>query len=306
MRYRRLGKTRLEVSVIGVGTWQFSGEWGRGYEQAEVSAIVDRARELGLNLIDTAECYGDHLAEELVGTAIRDDREHWVVATKFGHRFHTERFGQGRSSPTDVRSDHWSPDEVLAQLDASLRALQTDHVDVYLMHSAADEVFFDDALWAALADEVRKGRIRHLGVSLPTPPSVRQVEAAPGFGIEVVQVAYNRIDRRAEERVLPLCAEHDLGVLIREPLANGFLSGKYRPGAVVNDPRDWRSQMDEAEIERRLQVVAEVERSELPSGAPMAEWAIAWCLRHPAVSSVIPGAKSVEQLEQNAQAAELA
>ncbi len=304
MRYRRLGKTGLEVSVVGLGTWQFSGEWGRRYEQAEVGAMVERARELGLNLIDTAECYGDHLAEQLVGSAISDDRERWIVATKFGHRFHLERM-QGHWSPSDVRTDHWSPEEVLAQLAASLRALRTDYVDVYQMHSAPDEVFFDEELWAALGDEVRKGTIRYVGVSLPGSGSTRQVEAAPAFGISVVQVAYNRIDRTAEQAVLPLCAELDLGALVREPLANGFLSGKYRPGAVVADPRDWRSQLDEADVARRLEVVAEVERSELPPDVPMAQWAIAWSLGGPAVSAVVPGAKSVGQLEANARAADL-
>jgi aryl-alcohol dehydrogenase-like predicted oxidoreductase len=99
-----------------------------------------------------------------------------------------------------------------------------------------------------------------------------------------------------------LCAELDLGVLVREPLANGFLSGRR---SAVTDPTDWRSQLGEAEVERRLAVVAEVDRSELPAGVPMAQWAIAWCLRRPEVSSVIPGAKSVEQLEANARAADV-
>jgi aryl-alcohol dehydrogenase-like predicted oxidoreductase len=91
MRYRRLGSTGLEVSVIGLGTWQFSGEWGKHFTQAEVDALVGRAGELSVNLIDTAECYGDHLAESLVGPAIAADRDRWAVATKFGHRFHAER-----------------------------------------------------------------------------------------------------------------------------------------------------------------------------------------------------------------------
>jgi myo-inositol catabolism protein IolS len=305
MRYRRLGKTGLEVSVVGLGTWQFSGEWGRRYEQDEVDAIVERARELGLNLIDTAECYGDHSAEELIGSAIAADRERWIVATKFGHRFHPERM-QGRWSPGSVRTDHWSVGDVLGQLEASLRALRTDYLDVYQTHGAPNDVFFDEELWAALGEEVRKGTIRHLGVSLPGEEPLQQVAAATRLGVEVAQVTYNRIDRSAEKEVLPACAELDLGVLVREPLANGFLSGKYRAGRIVTDPHDWRSQLGEAEIERRLKIVAEVERSELPSAVPMAQWAIAWCLRRSEVACVTPGAKSVEQLEANAGAAESA
>src|SRR5919198_6353956 len=118
MRYRRLGSTGLDVSVVGLGTWQLGGEWGRGYEQSDVDAIVDRARELGVNLVDTAECYGDHRAEELIGSAIAADRERWIVATKFGHRFHPERM-EGQWSPGSVRTDHWSPAEVRSQLEAS-------------------------------------------------------------------------------------------------------------------------------------------------------------------------------------------
>lgn len=98
MKYRRLGKTDLKVSVVGVGTWQFGGEWGKPFTQPEVDRILDRAKALGINLVDTAECYGDHLSELLVGRAIQNDRASWVVATKVGHKFHenfdrTERLG---------------------------------------------------------------------------------------------------------------------------------------------------------------------------------------------------------------------
>ena len=88
MNYRRLGRTELRVSTVGVGTWQFGGEWGKAFSQQEVNQILGRAKELGINLIDTAECYGDHLSERLVGETIKSDRDSWVVATKFGHRFH--------------------------------------------------------------------------------------------------------------------------------------------------------------------------------------------------------------------------
>ncbi len=85
MKYRRLGKTEMSVSVIGIGTWQLGGEWGKNFEQAEVDAMIDKGAEMGINLIDTAECYGDHLSEELVGHAIKGRREKWIIATKFGH-----------------------------------------------------------------------------------------------------------------------------------------------------------------------------------------------------------------------------
>lgn len=109
MKYRRLGRTGLRVSVVGIGTWQLGGEWGRSFTQQEVDALLGRARELGVNLVDTAECYGDHLAEALIGQAIQRHRDDWVVATKFGHRFHPQALGHDRGSPVAVRSDHWTP-----------------------------------------------------------------------------------------------------------------------------------------------------------------------------------------------------
>ena len=112
MKVRRLGRTGLkfEVSVIGVGTWQLGGEWGRRFTQPEVDRLLGRARELGVNLVDTAECYGDHLAEALIGGAIHQQRDDWVVATKFGHRFHPEAVQQGNGSPARLRTNSLDAD----------------------------------------------------------------------------------------------------------------------------------------------------------------------------------------------------
>jgi myo-inositol catabolism protein IolS len=305
MRYRRLGRTGLAVSVVGIGTWQLSGEWGRRFTQPEVDQLLGRAQQLGVNLVDTAECYGDHLAEALIGGAIHHHRAHWVIASKFGHRFHPEALQQGGGSPTQLRSDHWSPAEVVAQLEASLRALRTDHVDLYQLHSGPDEVFDRHDLWEALHQQIAKGKIRHLGVSLGGD-DIHQARRAGQVGVGVVQVGYNRLDRTAERAVLPACLDQDLGVIVREPLANGYLSGSYRPGSWVTASDDWRSGHDPAEVQRKLELVEHIRRTEVPEGMTMAQWALAWCLRHPAVSSVVAGSKSVQQLQANAAAADLA
>jgi diketogulonate reductase-like aldo/keto reductase len=195
MKYCRLGKTGLRVSVVGVGTWQLSGEWGRRFTQHEVDRLIGRARELGVNLVDTAECYGDHLAEALVGQAIHQQRDDCVVATKFGHRFHPEAMQQARWSPAAVRTDHWTPKEVVAQLEGSLRALRTDYVDLYQFHSGADEIFDQDGLWEALDQQVAKGTVRYLGISLGSNTNVDQARRAAQVGASVIQVTYNRLDR---------------------------------------------------------------------------------------------------------------
>ncbi len=294
MQYRTLGSTGLKVSVVGVGTWQFGGEWGRTYTQPEADAIFDAARETGINLIDTAECYGDHTSERFIGESIKRDREKWIVATKFGHKFH-ENF---------TRDDIVDPGGVLKQLEDSLRALQTDYIDLYQFHSHSDELFQTEGLWEMLAKEKEKGKIRHLGISLRSNTNLWQTEQAKVVDAEAIQVVYNRLDRAPEAEVLPCCEKNDLGVLARVPLASGYLSGKYKAGAKfpANDVRNaWHTD------EQREKALAEVEKiraEEVPEGADMASWALAWCLRNPAVTTVIPGCKDPAQVKSNAAAVE--
>lgn len=295
MKYRRLGSTELEVSVIGVGTWQFGGEWGRRYTQPEVDVLLDRAAAHGINLIDTAECYGDHLAESLIGDYLsRRDRSRWIIATKFGHRFHGFM----------DRTWHLSPAEVQAQLGDSLRALRVDAIDLYQFHSGSDADFQQPELWAMLERQQRAGKIRHLGVSIASKGGPLQAQAARSVGAAALQVVYSRLERRAEEDFFPAARRDDLGVLARVPLASGFLSGKYiAAGPFPKD--DMRSMIEPEKLQRWLVELETIRRQELPPGVPMAQWALAWCLANPAVSAVIPGSKDVAQLDLNAAAADL-
>lgn len=295
MKYRKLGKTDLNVSVIGMGTWQFGGEWGKDFTQKEVDDILEKAKELGINLIDTAECYGDHLSEKLIGQYLsKGNREDWLVATKFGHHFH-ENFNRTR---------HWSAQEVIKQLDDSLKALQTEYIDLYQFHSGSDEEFKNDDLWTALDKQIEAGKVRHLGLSIGSNDNLLQTDLASEVNASVIQVVYNRLDRKPEERVFPSCEKQNLGVLARVPLASGYLSGKYKPGAVFGQ-NDVRHKHDEQEVLKNLKLVEEIKRHEVPNGVNMAEWALAWCLEHPAVTSVIPGCKNVQQVELNARAANI-
>ena len=298
MRYRRLGSTNLRVSVVGLGTWQFGGEWAKDFAQDDADRIIARAADLGINLIDTAECYGDHLSEQLIGNAIsrRGDRDKWVIATKFGHHF---------KKPGD-RDTVYDPADVRSQVDGSLRALRTDYVDVNQFHSGSDAEFNTPGLWDTVNDLKRQGKIRHLGVSISSKrENLNQVEASPRIGAEVIQVLYNRLDRGPEERVLPACAKLDLGVLARVPLASGLLSGKYKPGTRF-PPGDVRAAEDPQRLNERMKEVERIAREEVPAGVGMVSWALAWCLRHDAVTATIPGCKDVKQVESNAAAADLA
>ena len=295
MKYRILGSTGIKVSVVGVGTWQYGGEWGMRFIQEMADPILGRAKELGINLLDTAECYGDHYSESLVGQYLRGQRQQWVVATKFGHKFH------GNFN----RTEHWDAAGVVASVEDSLRALQTDYIDLLQFHSGTDEVFNNEAMWAALHGLVQSGKVRHLGISISSNANSYQTSRAAQVKAEAIQVIYNRLDQVPEAEVFPACQAQNLGVLARVPLASGLLSGKYRPGTTFTDPDDIRSKRDPAQIEERLRQVAAIARDEVPAGVPMAAWALAWCLQHPAVTCVIPGCKSVEQVEFNAAAADL-
>lgn len=294
MRYRILGRTEIRVSVVGVGTWQFGGEWGKDFDASEARAMLDRAADLGINLIDTAECYGDHLSESLIGTAIAGNRDEWVLATKFGHKFH------GYMNRTEPRT----PADVRLQLEDSLRALKTDYVDVYQYHSVRNSEFDDEGLRAMLHEAKKAGKIRHIGTSISPNDNTHQTDGASAADVETVQVIYNRLDRKPEEKVFPSSQRQNLGVLARVPLASGLLSGKYKPGATF--PKgDVRHDKKQELLDAQLREVEQIRAAEVPPGVDISRWALAWCLQHPAVACVIPGCKSVEQLEANAAGADL-
>lgn len=294
MQTRILGRTGLKVSVVGLGTWQFGGEWGKTYTADEVKGIVDTAEEVGINLIDTAECYGDHLSERLIGEALKGRAERFVIATKFGHHFH------GPFSRTDAAK----PAEVQAQLDRSLKALGVERIDLLQFHSLGDALFENDELWSLLRREQEKGKVHHLGLSVGSNTNARQVGRCLEYGIGSLQVIYNRLDQGPEAEVFPICLRDKIGVLSRAPLASGFLSGKYKPGATFAPDEvrgKWWTQERVDETARKVEALA----AEVPKGMPMAAWALAWCLKHEAVTCVIPGCKNPDQVRMNAEAAAL-
>lgn len=295
MKYRRLGKTDMNVSVVGVGTWQFGGEWGKNFEQSEVNNMFAAAKDCGINLIDTAECYGDHLSEQFIGKAIEHNRDQWIVATKFGHKFHH----------LFERDTIYEPAVILQQLEDSLKALRTDYIDLYQFHSGDDLMFQTPGLWELLQKQVDAGKIRHLGISIGSNKNIFQTERASSVNAKTIQVVYNRLDRAPEEEVLPECIKQDLGVLARVPLASGFLSGKYTEAAAF-DKTDVRGMwMKDDDRLNKIQQAIEIKKSEVPQGVDMAQWALAWVLSNDAVTTVIPGCKSVEQVKSNAAAADL-
>ncbi len=294
MQFRTLGSTGLKISVVGIGTWQFGGEWGKDFAQEEVTAMLARGRELGINFIDTAECYGDHLSEALIGGAIAQRRADWIVATKFGHKYHAHM----------TRSEPRTAADVVKQLEASLKALKTDYIDIYQYHSWGNRDFDQTDVVETLKKQVEAGKVRFVGNSLASNDNLYQADKSTGYRISVLQLIYNRLDRAAERRVLDSAQRQNLGVLARVPLASGFLSGKYKPGDEFK-PGDVRAGQSNSQRDDKLKLAQEILKNELPAGVNPAQWALAWCLKNPLITAVIPGCKSVEQVESNAAAAEL-
>ncbi len=298
MKFRTLGRTGLSVSVLGLGTYQFGGRWGKDFTQNDVEAIIDAAREEKINLIDTAACYGPHLSENLIGHAIMKDRDKWILATKFGHH----------RIDRNTNEQRWSAADVRYQLEESLTFLKTDYIDIYQFHSGTNNVFENDELWTMLSKQVEAGKIRFLGISLSRLAReyrVYQTEKARSVGADVVQVLYNKLIPEAENEVLDICTRDNLGVLARVPFASGLLTGKYKPGYKFPKDDARYEKFTPKELDRLLREVERIRDKEIPDGIPMQHWSLVWPLKHPAVSAVLAGVKNADHLHDNCKALNL-
>lgn len=296
MLYRKLGNTDLRVSVIGLGTYQFGGSWGKEFKQSEVNDIFQTAEEEGINLIDTAPCYGVRRSEILIGEAVKENRDKWILATKFGHN----RINR------EINEQRWSANDVLHQLEESLISLKTDYIDLYQFHSGSNDAFDNDELWTMLDKQKIAGKIRYLGVSLSRKSSewrIYQTEKARSVGASVIQVMYNRLLKEAETEVLETCLKDNLGVIARVPLASGLLSGKYKVGTRFSESDARYKKYSPELIDRYLAELEIISREEVPSESNILQWSITWPLKHPAVSTVIPGVKTADHVRMNARAA---
>ena len=296
MRYRKLGASDLEVSEISLGSWLTYGG-GVGRERAE--ACVRKAFEVGVNFVDTANVYASGAAESFLGEVLRGrPRSSYVLATKLFFPM----------SPTDRGL---SAAQVRKQLDASLRRLGVDHVDLYQCHRFDPETPLEETM-AALTEAVRQGKTRYLGFSEWTAPQIEAALALPGVARFVSsQPQYSMLWREPEAEVFPVCARNGIGQIVWSPLAQGILTGKYAPGRPP--PADSRAAsasmgvfMARRLTERNLAKVEALRPIARELGVTLAQLALAWVLRRPEVSSAIIGATRPEQIEENARASGLA
>jgi aryl-alcohol dehydrogenase-like predicted oxidoreductase len=292
-----LGMTGLEVYPIAFGAWQLGGEWGEFDEQQAVAAIR-QARELGVNLFDTAQGYGFGASEQLLGRALRDDldkrRDDVAIATKGGLRM------TGDGVVRDA-----SPDFLRSGLEDSLRSLGVDYVDIYQVHWPDPNVPFAETA-AALEELVHEGKVRHVGVS--NYGAAQMAEFTRIRPVETLQPPYHLFRRDIEAELLPYAREHDVGVLVYGPLAHGLLTGTMDEHTTFAAD-DWRSKSSVFAGEtfrRNLETVSELERFAADElGTSVAQLAVAWTLANPAVHVAIVGARSPGHIEESVAAAQL-
>jgi aryl-alcohol dehydrogenase-like predicted oxidoreductase len=291
MRYRRLGSSDLDVSEISLGSWLTYGG-GTAREQAE--ACVAKAFEVGINFIDTANVYSRGAAESFLGEVlVGRPRDSYILATKLYFPMNGDR-GLSR-------------EQVFKQIDLSLGRLKTDYVDLYQCHRYDWETPLEETM-QALTEVVREGKARYLGFSEWPADRIRAALALPNVEKFVSsQPQYNLLWREPEREIFPLCAENGISQIVWSPLAQGALTGKYRPGEqppagsrAASQDMGWAMDRyrddDVLEAVQRLQPIAD----EL--GITMAQLALAWALRRPEVASAIVGASRPEQVEDNASA----
>ncbi|WP_328781225.1 aldo/keto reductase [Streptomyces canus] len=290
---QRVSLGGLDVSRIGLGAMTMSDYYtGAGSDEGEAVRTIRRALDLGVNFLDTAEIYGPFVNEELVGRAVAGRRDDVVIATKFGLVSHA---GAG---PNVLDS---SPANVRTAVEGSLRRLGTDHIDLCYQHRVDPDTPIEDTA-GALAELVREGKIRHIGLSEAGMNTIRRAHAV--HPVTAVQTEYSLWSRQPAEALLPVFRELGIGLVAYSPLGRGFLTGAIRSPREL-DADDFRlttPRFTEANFERNLRIVDEVASVAADAGATPAQVALAWLLAQGHDVVPIPGTKRVTRVEENAAA----
>ena len=287
MRQRRLGTQGLVVSELGLGCMGMSYAYGTP-DPVESAATLRRAVDLGITFFDTAEVYGPHANEELVGRVLGDVRDRVILATKFGFRI-----VDGRPSGLDSR-----PENVRRACDASLQRLRTDHVDLLYQHRVDPEVPIEDTV-GAMAELVRQGKVRWLGLSEASPATLRRAHAV--HPISALQSEYSLWTRDLERGAIAACRELGVGFVAYSPLGRGFLTGAVlSPAALEAD--DWRHRNPRFQpdaMAANAELLAPVREVAARRGCTPGQIALAWVLAKGEDIVPIPGTKRVRWLEEN-------
>ncbi|WPB75249.1 aldo/keto reductase [Archangium violaceum] len=294
MEQRALGTQGLKVSALGLGCMGMSEFYGSGDEKESI-AVIHRALELGVDFFDTADMYGPFTNEKLLGKAIAGKRDKVIIATKFGNM---------RAEDGSFLGISGKPDYVLKACDASLKRLGVDHIDLYYQHRVDTTVPIEDTV-GAMAQLVKQGKVRYLGLSEAAPDTIRRAhEVHP---ISALQTEYSLWSRDPEDEVLPTVRELGIGFVPYSPLGRGFLTGRYRRIEDL-EPKDWRRNNPRFQGEnfaKNLQLVEKINELAARKKVKSSQLALAWVLAQGKDLVPIPGTKHVKYLEENVAAADI-
>ena len=295
MKTRRLGPDGPEVSALGLGCMGMSAFYGAPSDEVTATKVLHRALDLGVTLFDTAEMYGPHTNEELLGRALAGERNRVFLATKFGIGYNAER---------SALTVDGSPANVRRSVEGSLRRLKTDHIDLYYMHRVDPDTPIEDTV-GAMAQLVTEGKVRFLGLSEAAPETLRKAHAI--HPITALQTEYSLWSREPEDALLSLCGELGIGFVPYSPLGRGFLSGEITSIEDL-EPGDFRRTnprfMGE-NFQKNIDLVAAVTGIAKDRGVTAAQLALAWVLAQGETLVPIPGTRRIRTLEENVAAADI-
>jgi aryl-alcohol dehydrogenase-like predicted oxidoreductase len=307
MDYRLLGRTGVSVSPLCLGTMMF-GPWGND-DRADAIRVIHRALDAGINFVDTADVYSGGVSEEIVGDALRGRRDDIVLATKF---FMPMNWSATMSHNDQPNRSGGSRRWIIQEVENSLRRLKTDYIDLYQVHRPSPTTDIEETL-GALTDLVHQGKIRYIGSSSYAASQIVEAQWASRernlarFVTE--QPPYSILARGIEEDILPTTQRYGMGTLVYSPLSGGWLTGRWRkdaPGTPTSAARPGaRFDMSTLANQRKLDVVEELALLAEQSGMTLIEFALAWAINHPGVTSAIIGPRTMEQLESQLPSAQV-
>lgn len=301
MKYRRLGKTGFEVSEISLGTWQIGGRWGEKFDEKAALDTLNRAVDLGVNFIDTADVYNDGLSEKVIGKLIKNRRDEIKIATKCGRRLNPHI------------AEGYNRENIRGFVHDSLKNMNIEAIDLIQLHCPPSEVYSRTEAFEALDELKREGKILHYGVSVEKVEEALKAIEDPN--VETVQIIFNMFRQKPAEVFFEEAKKRDIGVIVRVPLASGILTGKFTEATSfeAGDHRffnrngeafDKGETFSGIDYNMGLEAVEELKRV-FPESANLAHYALRYILMFDAVSCIIPGASSASQAESNVEAVKM-